>query len=167
MYCYKLTNTDDFEMTYKKYIKKSLLKNSLILVCIANLGILLLSIFALVPLKLPMEIFSAIITLSLFLEFFIFAISYRNECKKLLTTVSNDEVAISFDEEGIYFESSNTLRHIKWSSVSNAIVNEDSLILYYKLIGLPGNFFFLKFFDVEREVLIEDMEKYIKVRRFK
>ena len=114
-----------------------------------------------------MEILSSIITLTLLLEFFIFLISYRNECKKLLTTVPNDEVTISFDEEGIYFESPDISRHVKWKSVSNAIVDKDSLRLHYKLTGLPGNFFYLKFFDVEAEELIKDIEKYIKVRRIK
>lgn len=167
MYCYKLTDSADFEMAYKKYIKKALLKGSLILVCVINIFMFLLSILVLESLELRMEILSSIITLTLLLEFFIFLISYRNECKKLLTTVPNDEVNISFDEEGVYFESHDISRHVKWKAVSNAIVDKDSLRLHYKLIGLPGNFFYLKFFDVEAEELIKDIEKYIKVRRIK
>ena len=167
MYCYKLTNNADFEIAYKGYIKKALLRGSLTLIFLINIFMFLLSILALKSLELQMEILSSIITLTLLLEFFIFLISYRNECKKLLTSVPNDEVNISFDEEGIYYESSDISRHIKWKAVSNAIVDKDSLRLHYKLIGLPGNFFYLRFFDVEAEELIEDIEKYIKVRRIK
>lgn len=165
MYCYKLTNNADFEMTYKKYIKKALLKGSLLLVSVINIFMLLLSILVLKPLELQIEILSSIITLTLLLEFFIFLISYKNECKKLLTTLPNYKVNIYFDEEGIYFESLNISRHVKWNAVNKAIVDKDSLILNYKLIGLPGNFFYLKFFDVESEEIIKDIEKYIKVKR--
>ncbi len=167
MYCYKLTNNADFEIAYKGYIKKALLRGSLTLIFIVNTIMFILSILAFKFLELKMEILSSIITLTLLLEFFIFLISYRNECKKLLTTVPNNEVSISFDEEGVYFESHDISRHVKWKAVSDAIVDKDSLRLHYKLIGLPGNFFYLKFFDVEAEELIEDIEKYIKVRRIK
>ena len=167
MYYYKLTNNADFEITYKRYIKKTLWKGSLTLVFIVNIGLFLLSIIVLKALELQMEILSSIITLTLLLEFFIFLVSYRNECKKLLTSVPNDEVNISFAEEGIYFESADVSKHINWKAVSNVIVDNDSLRLHYKLIGLPGNLFYLKFFDVDAEELINDIEKYIKVRRIK
>lgn len=166
MYRYKLLNNDEFTMAYKKYIRKNLLKGSLIPISIINLMMLIFSyLYFVIDYKTNIISFLSISSMILILEFLIFFISYKNECKNLLNNIPNDEANISFDEEGIYLEHYNTLRHIKWQAVKKVIVDDNNMILLYKVTGISGNFFYLKFFDVEGEELIKDIEKYIKVRR--
>ena len=166
MYKYKLVNNDDFKIAYKNYLKRNLLKGSLIPISIINLMMLIFSyLYFVIDYKTNIISFLSISSMILMLEFLIFFISYKNECKNLLNNIPNDEVNISFDEEGIYLEHDNSLRHIKWQAIKKVIVDENNLVLLYKATGILGNFFFLKFFDVESEELIKDIEKYIKVRR--
>ncbi|WP_291650871.1 hypothetical protein [Clostridium sp.] len=165
MYRYKLVNNDEFKISYKKYLKKKLLKGSLIIIGAVNLIIfILLFLFLKKMYKSQIIIFICIASIALVLESLIFYISYKKESKRIVNSIPNGEMNISFDEKGISLYQEDRLRHVKWQAVKEVIVDEDSLLLQFKVNGVPGNFFYFKFFDVQREELIKDIEKYIKVK---
>ena len=166
MYRYKLVNNNEFEIAYKKYIRKNLLKGSLILIGIINLLMLILSYFYLtIAFKTKLIFLIFFFSIIVLTELLVFIIAYKKEIKKILNTPTNNEVSISFDDEGIYLEYDNVLKHVKWKVVHSVVVDKNNLMFLYKATGLVGNFFYLKFFDVEGEEVIKDIEKYIKVRR--
>ena len=166
MYKYKLLNTDNFKIEYKKYISKNFLKGSIILTSIVTLLIFILSYLYLSKvLNANMIFFIFFFSAIILTELLVFIIAYKKEIKKFLNTPTNNEVNISFDDEGIYLEYDNVLKHVKWKVVHSVVTDKNNLIFLYKATGLVGNFFYLKFFDVEGEEVIKDIEKYIKVRR--
>lgn len=165
MYSYKLVNNDDFKVVYKKYLRKNLLKGSLIIISIATLIIfILLFLFLVVMYKLKIAIFICIANLILILESLTFYISYKKEVKIILNGTSDGEINISFDEKGIFIYYDSISKQIDWKAVGQVVLDGNSLIFYYKVNGITGNFFYLKFFDVQKEELIKDIEKYIKVK---
>lgn len=166
MYKYKLVNNEEFEIAYKKHIRKNLLKGSLILIAIINiLMFILLYAYLTIALKTNMVFFLFAFAIMIILEFLIFLISYKKEIKKILNIVPDDEVNISFDKEGITIENNYIIKHIKWKAVSKVILDKNNLLFHYKITGITGNFTYLNFFDAESDEVIKDIEKYIKVRR--
>ncbi len=165
MYRYKLVNNDDFKVAYKKYLRKNLLKVTLIIISIATLIVLtLLFLILIMVYELQMIMFICISSIVLILESLIFYNSYKKESKRLLNITPNGELNVSFDEKGILLYHDSISRQINWHAVRKVIVDENILIFQYKVNGMPGNFFYLKFFDVQKDELIKDIEKYIKVK---
>lgn len=167
MYKYKLVNNYEFKIAYGKYLRKNLLIVSLTSVSVVNLILFLLFYFFLKVYESQINFFPFIISIILILEALLFYISYKIESKKMLNSVTNSETTISFDEKGISLYQDSILKHINWKAVRNVIIDGDNLLFQFKVIGLPGNFFYLKFFDSEREELIKDIEKYIQVKEHK
>lgn len=165
MYNYKLVNNDDFKKAYKKYFRKNILKGSLILISIVNIIMLIvLFLFLVVIYKLKITMFIGIASLVLVLESLVFYKSYKKEVEKILNSISDGEMDISFDEKGISLYHDSISKDIDWNAVKEIVVDESNLIFHYKTNGLTGNFFYLKFFDVRKEELIKDIEQYIKVK---
>ena len=90
--------------------------------------------------------------------------SYKNAIRKILDSVSNIEINISFDEKGISILQDGILRDISWKAVREVIVDENNLLFHFNITGVPGNFFYLKFFDVQKEDLLIDLKKYVMVK---
>ncbi len=166
MYKYKLLNTDDFKIEYKKYISKNFLKGSIILTSIVTLLMFILSYLYLSKNFNANIIFFILFFIIIILtEFLAFIIAYNKQIKKVLNTPTNNEVTLSFDEEGIYLENDNSLKHVKWKAVNKVAIDNNNLIFLYSATGLVGNFFYLKFFDANGSEIIKDIEKYINIRR--
>lgn len=164
MYKYELVNNDEFKIAYKKYIRKSILKVGLI-ISIVNLIMLSLLFLALVIIyEAEMKVFISISSILLIIEGIIFYYSYKKDIKKLLNNKANKKANISLDEKGILIYEEGISRQINWQAVEQVEVDEDNLIFQYKASGIPGNFFYLKFFDVEKDELIKDIKNYIKVK---
>lgn len=165
MYRYNLVNNDEFKVAYKKYLRKNILKGSLIIIStITIIVFILLFLFLIVVNEVKLIIIICIYSISLILEAIVFFKSYKNEIKKILDNVSNSTIDISFTEEGMSLYQNGILKHINWKAVREVIIDENNLLFYSKVNGVPSNFFYLKFFDVEKEELIKDIEKYVKVK---
>lgn len=165
MYTYKLVNNDEFKTAYKEYYRKNLLKGSLIITgFITLLLFLLLFLFLIRIYKANLIILICIYSITLILEAIMFFKSYKNAIRRILDTVSNIEINISFDEKGISILQDGILRDISWKAVREVIVDENNLLFHFNLTGVPGNFFYLKFFDVQKEDLLIDIKKYVMVK---
>lgn len=162
MYRYKMVNNDEFKADYKKVLGKNILKSSLILISLVNIIIFaVLYLFS----KPKLIIFICICSIVLILEALIFYNSYKKDINRILNSISNDEVDISFDEKGISLYQDSITRQISWQGVREVIVEEKDFLFIYKVNGVANNIFYFNFFDVEKEVLIKDIEKYVKVKR--
>lgn len=165
MYTYKLVNNDEFKTAYKEYYRKNLLKGSLIITgFITLLLFLLLFLFLIRIYKANLIILICIYSITLILEAIMFFKSYKNAIRKILDSVSNIEINISFDEKGISILQDGILRDISWKAVREVIVDENNLLFHFNITGVPGNFFYLKFFDVQKEDLLIDLKKYVMVK---
>ncbi|MBS5937867.1 hypothetical protein [Clostridium sp.] len=165
MYTYKLVNNDEFKTAYKEYYRKNLLKGSLIITGFITLILfLLLFLFLIIIYKANLIILICIYSIALILEAIIFSKSYKNAIRRILDSVSNTEINISFDEKGIYISQDGILRNISWKAVREVIVDENNLLFHFNVTGVPGNFFYLKFFDVQKEDLLIDIKKYVMVK---
>lgn len=166
MYRYKLVNNDDFKIAYKRHLRKNLLVGTVVIISVVTLIIFTILFFVLkIIYESAMIIFICIASILLIIESFIFNISYKKEIKKILNSVTNSETDISFDEKGISLYEDGIVSHISWNGVKEVSVDGDNLLIIFKVTGLPANFFYLKFFDIQRDELIKDIEKYIKVKR--
>lgn len=165
MYTYKLVNNDEFKTAYKEYYRKNLLKGSLIITGFITLILfLLLFLFLIIIYKANLIILICIYSITLILEAIIFSKSYKNAIRRILDSVSNTEINISFDEKGIYISQDGILRNISWKAVREVIVDENNLLFHFNVTGVPGNFFYLKFFNVQKEDLLIDIKKYVMVK---
>lgn len=165
MYTYKLVNNDEFKTAYKEYYRKNLLEGSLIITGFITLILfLLLFLFLIIIYKANLIILICIYSITLILEAIIFSKSYKNAIRRILDSVSNTEINISFDEKGIYISQDGILRNISWKAVREVIVDENNLLFHFNVTGVPGNFFYLKFFDVQKEDLLIDIKKYVMVK---
>ena len=165
MYTYKLVNNDEFKAAYEKYLRKNLLKGSLIITGFITLILFfLLFLFLIIIYKANLIILICIYSITLILEAIMFFKSYKNAIRKILDSVSNTEINISFDEKGISIFQDGILRDISWKAVREVIVDENNLLFHFNLTGIPGNFFYLNFFDVQKEDLLIDIKKYVMVK---
>lgn len=165
MYTYKLINNDEFKTAYKEYYRKNLLKGSLIITGFITLILFfLLFLFLIIIYKANWIILICIYSITLILESIVFFKSYKNAIRRILDSVSNIEINISFDEKGISIFQDGILRDISWKAVREVIVDENNLLFHFNLTGVPGNFFYLKFFDVQKEDLLIDIKKYVMVK---
>lgn len=168
MYKYNLVNNDEFKTSYKKYLRKNLLKPTIILISVMTVLIFLATYFCL---KMFYEdntsSFPIVIILLLILEVVLIFIAYNKESKKLVNRLSNCEINLSFDEKGVLILQDDIEKHINWNAVRNVIVDSDNLILSFKVTGFTGNFFYFKFFDAPKEVIVSDIKKYTTVTEVK
>lgn len=165
MYTYKLVNNDEFKAAYEKYLRKNLLKGSLIITGFITLILFfLLFLFLIIIYKANLIILICIYSITLILEAIMFFKSYKNAIRRILDSVSNTEINISFDEKGISIFQDGILRDISWKAVREVIVDENNLLFHFNLTGVPGNFFYLNFFDVQKEDLLIDIKKYVMVK---
>lgn len=165
MYTYKLVNNDEFKAAYEKYLRKNLLKGSLIITSFITLILFfLLFLFLIIIYKANLIILIYIYSITLILEAIMFFKSYKNAIRRILDSVSNTEINISFDEKGISIFQDGILRDISWKAVREVIVDENNLLFHFNLTGIPGNFFYLNFFDVQKEDLLIDIKKYVMVK---
>lgn len=168
MYKYNLINNDEFKIAYKKYLRKSLLIPILILICVITLIIFFITYLCL-KLFSPdnLSTFPIVILILTLLEVFLFFITYNKERKRLLNRISNSYINLSFDDKGVLITQDNIEKHITWNAVRNVIVDDDNLVLNFKVTGFPGNFFYFKFFDAPKDVIVSDIKKYTKVKEVK
>lgn len=168
MYTYNLVNNDEFKIAYKKSLRKYLLKGSLILI---SMGTILLFFVIYLLLKIfyldNTPSFPIVAIILIILEGLLIFISYKKEVKELSNNLSNCEINISFDEKGILIIQDNIEKYVNWNAVRNVIVDGDNLLLNFKVIGFPSNFFYFKFFDASKDEIINDFKKYIKVKERK
>ena len=98
MYKYKLVNNEEFEIAYKKHIRKNLLKGSLILIAIINILMFILSYaYLTIALKPNMFFFLFSFAIMIIIEFLIFLISYKKEIKKILKDANMESYIILLD----------------------------------------------------------------------
>lgn len=168
MYKYNLINNDEFKTSYKKYLRKNLLKPTLILI-----SVITVLIFFAIYLCLKMfyadntSSFPIAIALFVILEVILIFVIYNKESKKLVNKVSNCEINLSFDEKGILILQDDIEKHITWNAVRDVIVDGDTLILSFKVTGFTGNFFYFKFFNAPKEVIVDDIKKFTTVTEVK
>ena len=168
MYKYNLVNNDEFKIAYKKYLRKYLLKSILILISIITIIVFLATYLCLKMFyKDNASSLPFVILILITLEVLLIFIAYKKELKKLLNSISNCEINLSFDEKGILILQDDIEKHINWNAVRDVIVQGDNLILSFKITGFTGNFFYFKFFDTPKEVIVSDMKKYTKVKEVK
>lgn len=168
MYKYNLVNNDEFKIAYKKYLRKYLLKSVLILISIITIIVFLATYLCLSMFYTKnISSFPIVILILTLLEVFLFFIVYKKETKRLLNSISNYEMKISFNEKGIFIIQDSIEKYINWNAVRNVIVNGDNLLLNFKVTGFPGNFFYFEFFDTPKDVIVSDIKKYIKVKEVK
>lgn len=166
MYKYKFTNDEGFKVNYKKELSKILFIRSLIFSAVAYVTIfLLISVALKINERFNLRSFLAVGALTIIVELIVVPIYYKKEVKNLIDNISDTELDISFNEEGISINSDNATRHVNWKGVRSIKVSKENLIFNYKVDGITSNIFFLDKFDTEKEVIIKDIEKYTKVRR--
>lgn len=105
------------------------------------------------------------ILITILLQGVIFIFTSHREIKKSLSTLTNEELTLSFDEDGIHINSGGILKHIHWDGVRDVRADKETLSLYYKLNGIPNNKFYFSFFETPREEIVKEIEKYMPVRR--
>lgn len=168
MYKYTLVNNDEFKTIFKKYTRKKFLIGNLFLVSIATIILfLLICLFLKIFYQDTPLFFPIVIIVLLLLEGLLFFIAFKKEIKSLLSSMSDFQINLSFNEKGISIIEDDIEKHINWSAVRNVIVNNDNLLFIFDVTGFSGNLFFFKFFDAPKDEIINDLKKYTKVKGVK
>lgn len=166
MYTYNFVKTPWFCNYYSKYLRKSILLCTSVLLLLADLFIFLFLYYFLNEFKVfNGTVYISVLALTVLLEIIALLYYCNKEIKNTLNNIKETSSTLSFTEDGISISSDDMVKHINWEIIKNVHATKYEFSFQLKANGIPSNIFFFSFFDSSREDILENLEKYIPVKR--
>lgn len=168
MYNYKFS-TKDLYTIYKTGYLKDIIFTNLIFIGVLNIPFILISlVFFVLLLKLNTTIFLITIISLILLQILVITINYNRNFNNSLEIINQSdyiESLISFTEKGVQIINNEITRNIKWNGISNIKITNKYLTIKQNTIGSSPIGLYFDGFEVSKDIIISEIEKYIKVKR--
>ena len=166
----------DYEIITKELLpnKQIYLKNlifyALVTLLVLDIPFILISwLFFILLLKLNSFIFLTTIFIIVLIQIILITINCRNTFKQSLIELNKDEKikgTISFTEEGLDINNNKIKRTVSWNGIKSIEANEYKLIIIFNTIGMQHIGLYFSGFNVPKDTIISEIEKYMKVKRW-
>lgn len=164
MYKYTFSKTNAFSSEAKKNLRSiahAIMLCSIVLDIISF--ITLFFIFRLLNIFSHLTFFIICLTIIL-LQCIIIFIKSKNYLNKCLSDFEPIEYNISFDEDGFKVFNYDVSTNVNWNNIKEVIVFDDKFSITYAISGIRKNTYYFNSFEVSKDTIISDIEKYKKVR---
>ena len=98
------------------------------------------------------------------LQCIVFFIKINNNSNQHLPNFEPVELNISFDKDGFKSFNNELIREINWNGIKEITIYDDKFSISYKISCIPENTYYFNNFEVSKDTIISDIEKYKKVR---
>lgn len=164
MYTYNFTKTDEVCAIFKKARKKFFARPTLGAGIGLNIIIYVLIWYTLCNLNnVSLTIYFLIITMYILLQLLLYNI-YSNKMSNMeLKETEEEKTIIHINENGIKYCKKNYEKDITWDGIEKINIYKDYIFIKYNLL-IPSNIIIFKCLDVEKDIIVSEIEKYKKVR---
>lgn len=166
MFNYNFVKNPWFCNYYTKHLRKAILTSTSLILLLANVFAFSLSFFILRQNEFfKGTVYLSVLAITVILEGIALIFYCNKEVKNTLNKLYDNNLILSFNEDGIDITSDAITKSIKWTIVKEAVATKNELIIYFKVNGIPSNSFLFNFFDASKDDILEALEKHITVRR--
>ncbi|WP_338587777.1 hypothetical protein QIT93_05660 [Clostridium baratii] len=163
MYTYNFTETSENCSIISKAKKRALIPYFIWKATITNIILFFVLWYMLCYLNnIDNIIYFAIVITYILLQILLFNIYFNKITNKELDEIKEKILNISIEDDGIKFRSDYMLKHIKWNEIKSIKIYDDYFLINYNILG-PSNIFIFKCFEVKKDIIISEIEKYKKV----
>lgn len=166
MYLYKqLTDPNSINMIKKVY-GKILIPQIVTMVSIMNIVLALLFYIAARYVFLKQYSYISIFLVLITLQIILGVVIYKSYINKLVMELKkpHGEIEIGFNEKGLSINENESLIEISWDGINQIRIYEGYIIFIGKVSCVLSHIMTFDGFNVERDIIISDIEKYKEVR---